>query len=193
MDIQGSDESASKYRNNTSVLAVIRREQPILDSPTSLFSSSNGADTLDSSPTSAMSLTLTGSPQTAETNSCTTSPTTISQASISPTSPDSRSPTTLYCRACSKNFTGSPQDARSNWRRHFRDTPRHNSTFGLKCPMLGCESKNSMRSDNLKGHLQGVHKMTSPSERQSVIEQCKLSAKGGGSIRKTRRRSHKKD
>lgn len=193
-DREQNCESAVKHWADTSVLAVVRREQPILDSPTSLFSTSNGAHTLDSSPTSAMSLTSTGSTHTAEVDSCTTSPTTKAQASISPTSLDSSNQTTLYCRACSKKFTGSLQDAKSNLRRHFRETPRHNSTFGLKCPMSECERKNRMRSDNLGMHLQNVHKMSSKSDRQCIIDQCKeLLAERADSFRKPRRRSSKKE
>ena len=211
---QQSNDSAVKHWVDTSVIAVIRREQPILDSTTSLFSTSNGADTLDSSPTSAMSLTLTGNSHTAELSSCTTSPATLSQTSVSPTSSDSSRIITLYCPECPESFTGIPQDARTNLQRHLKYSPRHNSNPGLKCPQPECETKNSMRPDNLGPHLQKFHKISSKPARQSIIdqskssanreissmsarqninEQWKLSAKGGDRIRKPRRRSNKKE
>lgn len=183
--------SAVKHWAGISVLAVIRREQPIVDSPTTLCSTSNGAHTLDSSPTSVMSLTSTGSTHTAEVDSCTTSPTIISQASISPTSPDPKNLTTLYCRACSRKFTGSPQDAKSNLRRHFRETRRHNKNAGLKCLQPECHTRPPMRQDNLEPHLLKVHKMSSPEERREAKEKSRLLAPkmdSDGTLRRRPRR-----
>lgn len=167
MDIQGSDESASKH-------------------------GSNGGHTLDSSPTSAMSLTSTGSTHTAEVDSCTTSPATISQASISPTSPKSRNQTTLYCRACSKKFTGSPQNAKSNLQRHRRESPRHNKYAGLKCLQPECHMRPPMRSDNLEPHLLNKHKISSPEERRKFKEDSRLLASRIDSDRTPRCRSRRR-
>lgn len=161
-----------------SVLAVIHQEQPILDSPMSLSSTSVGAMTLDSSPTSIMSWTSANSLLTTEVNSNTTSPTAISQGSISPTSPGFNAPTAsvVRCLACSKEFKGSLQDANSNLRRHLRTSSRHNKRAGLKCPQPECRNKHPMRSDNLVPHLLNVHNITPLSERQRIKKDCKLSA-----------------
>ena len=104
--------------------------------------------------------------------SSTTLPATESHISISPTSPDSITPKTsgVSCRACGKVFKGSPQDARSNYQRHLRESPRHNRNAGLKCPMPECANRNFMRSDNLRRHLKKVHRISSESERQSIIQ-----------------------
>ena len=104
--------------------------------------------------------------------SSTTLPATESHISISPTSPDSSTPTTsgISCMACSQMFRGSPTNARSNYLRHLRESPRHNSNAGLKCPLPECAERRSMRSDNLGTHLQRVHKMSLKSERQSIIQ-----------------------
>lgn len=190
-------ELAVKHWADTSVLAVIRREQPILDSPTSLFSTSSGGHTLDPSPTSEMSWTFTGSSLAAEVQSYTTSPTSGSQASISPTPPGFTTPlsSVVSCKSCSKDFKGSPQDAMSNLQRHLRTSLRHNKQGNLKCPLPECETKGPMRSDNMGPHLQNFHNMSSKSARQSIIDQCKCksSAKRGDSTSKSRRRPCKKE
>ena len=49
-----------------------------------------------------------------------------------------------------------------------------------------------MRSDNLGPHLQNFHKMTEKSDRQSIIKECKVSAKRVDSNGKPRRRSYRK-
>ena len=185
LDRQKSEESTVKHWSNSGVHAVMT-EQPMLDSPTSLFSSSTKADTLDSSPTSAMSWSSTTEPR-----SHTTSPTTTSEVSISPTSPNFSTPTTspVICRACSRVFKGSQQDATSNLRRHLRTSLRHNRTGNLKCPLPECRAKASMRSDNLGPHLLKFHKMSSSPERKKIIEDSRLSAMRVDSNGKIRRRS----
>lgn len=202
-DGQPSNESAGTHWPDAGVLAVIHRNQPILDSPNSLSSTSDGAGansgastskesgSLNSSPTSLMSWTSTGSSQTLEVSSQTTSPNTMLQESVSPTSPVSTTPTTSVasCRACSIEFKGSPQDATSNYRRHLRTSRRHNRKTGLKCPLPECREKGPMRTDNLGPHLHNVHKMSSSSARQSVIEKSKLSARRVDSDGVARRRS----
>lgn len=104
--------------------------------------------------------------------SSTTLPATEPHISISPTSPDfSAQPTSsVSCRACSRVFKGSPQDARANYQRHLRESPRHNRNFGLKCPMPECAKRKSMRTDNLGPHLQKFHSISSKSERQGIIQ-----------------------
>ena len=104
--------------------------------------------------------------------SCTTLPATEPHISISSTSPDSSTPTTsaIKCRACSKWFRGSSQDARANYQRHLRESPRHNRNSGLKCPMPECAKSKFMRSDNFQTHLQKVHRISSKSERQNIIQ-----------------------
>ena len=88
------------------------------------------------------------------------------------TSPDSSTPTTsgVSCRACSKVFEGSLQDARSKYQRHLRESPTHNRDAGLKCPMPECAKGNFMRSHNLRPHLRRVHRILSESEKQSIIQ-----------------------
>lgn len=104
--------------------------------------------------------------------SSTTLPATEPHISISPTSPDSSTPTTsgISCIACSRTFRGSPQDARSNYQRYLRESSRHNRNAGLKCPLPICAKRKSMRSDNLGRHLQKVHRMSPKSERQKIIQ-----------------------
>ena len=180
------DESTVNLCQNSSVLARVPREHPILDLPTSPSSTGNGGSALESSPDSVMSFTFTGSPQTSEFDSYTTSPTTISQASISPTSPDSSTQTTsgVSCKFCSRVFKGNPQDAASNLRRHLMQRK-------LKCPMPECETKDPMRSDNLGPHLQNFHKMSSKSERQDIIRERKVAARRVDSKGNPRRRCHR--
>lgn len=195
MDIEKSNKSAFNNRRDTSLLGVTRQEQPIFDSHTPSCSTSHGTDTQDSSPASEMSWTFTGSSLAAEVQSYTTSPTSGSQASISPTPPGFTTPlsSVVSCKSCSKDFKGSPQDAMSNLQRHLRTSLRHNKQGNLKCPLPECETKGPMRSDNMGPHLQNFHNMSSKSARRKVIEECKLSAKGGDSTSKSRRRSHKKE
>ena len=81
---------------------------------------------------------------------------------------------TLWCRACCKAFTGSPQNANSNLRRHLRESPRHNKNVGLRCPQPECRTRRPMRSDNLKSHLLLTHTIASASERQKILDECKL-------------------
>lgn len=178
---QRSNESAVQRLPNTSQHARMSVEQrTTLDPPTSPFPMGNEDGTSDSSPTSVMSWTFEGSSYTSEANSHTTSPTDISQASISPTSPDFNTPTSsgVSCSACSRTFKGSPQDARSNYLRHIRESPRHNPNAGLECPLPECRNRKRMRSDNLDPHLTKVHRMSSKPDRQKVIAQSKLSARG---------------
>ena len=192
LDRQQSNESAVQHWPNISELARMSGEHPTsLDTPTSPFSTSKEAGTPDSSPTSVMSSTFEGSSHTAEASSHTISPSDISQTSISPTSPDFNTPTfsVVSCRACGKTFKGSPQDARSNYQRHLRESPRHNPNAGLKCPLPGCSNRKRMRSDNLGPHLKKAHKMSSKPDRQMIIAQSKFSAKGINSDGVARRRS----
>lgn len=158
---------------------VTSPNQPAVDSPAPWSSVSNGAETPESSPTSVMSWTSTGSSKRPEDSTRTTSPTTMSPASTSPTSVAPNSPTTSVasCRACSLSFTGSPQDAKSNLQRHLRTSPRHNTNAGLKCPLPECRMRPRMRSDNLRQHLQRAHKMSSASERQVIIDESRSSAR----------------
>ena len=82
-------------------------------------------------------------------------------------------PTTTY-RARSFTFLGNPQDTISNYRRHIRTSPRHNRNTGLECPMPERKTKGPMRSDNFRPHLQHFHKITSESERQSMVKATML-------------------
>lgn len=157
---------------------VIHLNQPVLNSPAPWSSISNGAKTLEASPNSLMSWTPPGNSKRPEIGTQLTSPTALSQAS-SPTSLTPNTPTTsvVSCRACSRDFTGSPQDARSNLQRHLRTSPRHNTNAGLKCPLPECRVRPSMRSDNLGPHLKKIHKMLSSSERQVIIDESRLLAR----------------
>ena len=114
----------------------------------------------------------------AQVNSYMTLPTSKSQASISPTLPGFSTSTdsAVRCLACSMTFTGSPQDANSNLRRHLRTSRRHR-VAGLKCPIPGCQARGLMRSDNLGPHLQNHHKISSKSERVSIVQLSKQRAR----------------
>ena len=157
---------------------VIHLDQPVLYSPAPWSSISNGAKTLEASPNSLMSWTPPGSSKRPEIGTQLTSPTSSSQVS-SPTSLTPNTPTTsvVSCRACAKDFTGSPQDARSNLQRHLRTSRRHDTNAGLKCPLSECRVRPPMRSDNLGPHLTKVHKMLSSSEKQIIIDESRLLAK----------------
>ena len=159
-------------------------------------SKSDGTVSLEPSPNifmSPMSWTPTNSSHTAGASSYTSSPTNTSQASTSPTSPYPGTPTTpaIRCRACSLTFSGTPQDAMSNYRRHIRTSRRHNRKAGVKCPMPECAKNSPMRSDNLKGHLQNKHKMNSDVERQRYIDMAKESAMAADSHVRSRRTSRR--
>lgn len=172
-------EFSPKLSPDTRGFEAISPNQLVLDSPAPWSSISNGARTPDSSPTSDMSWTFTGSSMRPEVNTRGTSLTALSQASISPTSlaPDTPTSSVVSCRACSREFKGNPQDARSNLQRHLRNSRRHKTSAGLKCPQLECRIRPAMRSDNLGPHLQNFHKMSSPSKRKSIIDESKLSAR----------------
>ncbi len=86
-------------------------------------------------------------------------------------------PIVVRCQACSKEFKGSPVEANSNFRRHLRETPRHNKNAGLRCPQPECRTRRPMRSDNLKPHLMNIHRITSASERQRILDECRSSVK----------------
>lgn len=186
-----SIESALDARPGSSGSEVISPNQPDLYSPSPWSSISNKAMTLDSSPTSAMSCTSTGSSKRPELSSGNTSLTTSSQASVSPTSlaPNTPTTSTVSCRSCSTEFTGRQQDAKSNLQRHFRESHKHNKNAGRKCPLPKCRAKDPMRSDNLRPHLQNFHKL-SPSDTNDIIDQIKSSArrvdKGGIARRRPR-------
>lgn len=97
-----------------------------------------------------------------------------SQALISPDFSNATA-SGVSCPICFKEFKGNLEDAKSKLRRHLRSSPRHTRMYGLKCPMPECEKKNPMRSDNLEPHLQNFHKISSKSNRQSIIEHCRQS------------------
>ena len=165
-----------------------------LDSPTPWSSVSNAFVTLDSSSTGVMSWTPTHSSERTELSNQTTSLTTTpSQHSGSPTSPipDTPSTSVVSCPQCSIDFTGSPQDARSNYQRHLRETRRHNKEAGLKCPLPDCDTKPPMRSDNLAPHLRKQHGM-SQIQAQATATECKVSARRAKSHTAPRRRSRRK-
>ena len=171
-----SSESTIKQCLGNSALRGFRRRRPNLDSPTSSSCPSDGTRTLQSSPTSIRTWS-TETPRTETFSSQATSPATMSQGSISPTSaaPDT-SRIVVSCLACSKTFKGSLADARSNLQRHLRSSRRHNNReTGLKCPMPECCDKARMRSDNLSTHLHNMHKISSPEERQAIVQKCKAS------------------
>lgn len=171
-------ESAFELWPDTSELEVICPTQPLSDSPAPWYPTNNGARTLDSSQISDVRWRSTADSERPEVSTRPTSLTTLSQASISPTplTPNTPTTSTVSCRECSKDFTGSPQDARSNFRRHQRTSPRHNKNAGLKCPRPECRMKPPMRSDNLGPHLKKRHRMSS-SERSVAIDQSRLSAR----------------
>ena len=191
-DRQQSNAFALNLWPNTGGLVRVRRDHPFLNKPLpSLPSTSDGTGSLEPSPNSSMSWTPTNSSHTAGASSQTTSPTNTSQASASPISPTSGTSTSpvVRCRSCSKEFKGSLQDATSNYRRHLRTSRRHDKKAGLQCPMPECSKRRTMRSDNLRGHLQGKHKMSDGSERQKYIEFAKRASAtavdGNGSSRRT--------
>ena len=168
-----SPESAIKPWSHAHVSGVMHGEHTVLESPISMSSTTYGFDTPNSSPNDLISPISTNSSHTLDFGSQNTSPNLLSQDSISPTSPDSGNPTTYrFCRACTKEFKGSLEYAKSNYRRHLRESPRHNKNHGLKCPRPECSAKPPMRSDNLKGHLRNVHKLSSK-EALSIIDSCK--------------------
>ena len=176
-----SIESALDARPDSSGFEVISPNQPDLYSPSPWSSISNKAMTLDSSPTSAMSCTSTGSSKRPELSSGNTSLTTLSQAfaSVSPTSlaPNTPTTSTVSCPSCPKEFKGKrQQDAKSNLQRHIRGSHKHNKNAGRKCPLPKCRAKDPMRSDNLRPHLQNFHKL-SPSDTNDIIDQIKSSAR----------------
>ena len=109
----------------------------------------------------------------AQVNSYMTLPTTISQASIAPTSPGSSTPTdsAVRCDMCSIEFSGSWQDDSAKYRRHLRDVA------GLKYPMPKCQGKRYMQSDNLRRHLRDIHKISSITERENIIQVSKQHAR----------------
>lgn len=182
-----SIESASQPGSGVNGFEVITPNSPTLHSPAPWTPTSNEAREFDSSPTSAMSWVSTGSSERPEvstpTTSLTTSPT--SQAPDTPTTP------AASCLACSMIFTGSPQDAKSNYHRHLRTSRRHNKNAGLKCPLPECRMRAPMRSDNLGPHLQKKHKM-SQSERQALVEETRRSARRANSEGKSRRQSRRR-
>lgn len=190
-DRPNSIESALRLWPDISGFDVISSNQPVFDSPTPWSSTSDGARNLNCSPTSAMSWTSTDSSERPKFGTRTPSLTTLSQASISPSSLGPETPTSPFasCRECSRDFAGSPQDARSNLQRHLRTSPRHNKNAGLKCPLPECRMRRPMRSDNLGPHLQKFHKMSSSSDRQIVIDESKFSAGRVDSNGIARRRS----
>lgn len=78
----------------------------------------------------------------------------------------------------------------TNLRRHRKNSCRHNKEANLKCPMPECA--NLMRSDNLKGHLLGKHKMSDKSEIQKYIDMAKrLSGRGVDGNGRARRMSRR--
>lgn len=160
---------------NASVLAVICPRQPDIESPLSSVSVFNQAGTISSSPTSRASWTSASGSQSRTIGSSDTSPTVMSQMSTSPTIPALKSPATKvdYCQPCGQEFTGSPQNRRSNMLRHFRDSFRHNKDAGLRCPQQDCERTTPMRSDNLRQHLQKVHGLSSQAGLQDALRRSK--------------------
>ena len=188
-DRQQSNVFAVKQWPSTGGLSRVRRGHPILDKPLPpLPSPSDGTGSLEPSPNSSMSWTPTNSSYTAGVSSHTTSPTNASPASASPTSPSSGSPTVVRCRSCSLDFTG--KDALTNYRRHLRSSRRHDRKAGLRCPLPECN--HVMRSDNLRSHLQGKHKISDEQERHMYIEMAKktsaVAVDGNGRTRRNSRR-----
>ena len=171
---------------------VISPSQLFLNSPAPWSSVSNRPMTFESSPTSAMSWVSTGSSKRPDVSTGTNSLTASSQSPFSPTSQAPETPTTsvISCLSCSKVFAGSPQDARSNLQRHLRESRRHNKNAGRKCPRPECVLRSPMRSDNLRQHLQNLHKMTL-SEANVVIDEIKASARRVENGGIGRRKSHK--
>lgn len=163
--------------------------QEVLDSPAPWSSISNGACTIESSPSSAMSWPSTDSPMTPGVG---TQPVPLTNLSQGPPAPPSLAPSTpatsvTSCKSCSLVFAGSPQDARSNLQRHLRTSQRHNKNEGLRCPHPECRTRPPMRSDNLGPHLKKKHRM-SPLEIQHAVQESRLSARKGKSDETTRRR-----
>ena len=172
-DRQQPNGSTAEHSTHTNMFTAVRCKE-MLDSPRPVFLPSDGEGSLDSSPTSFISGTCTESLQTTDSSSPNTSPATMSQDS---TPPGSQAPDTpVRCRACDLNFTGSPQDAKSNLQRHLRTSKRHNNkSTGLKCPMTECRDKPRMRGDNLSPHLLNTHKISSPVERREIVQKCRAS------------------
>ena len=140
--------------------------------------------TFDSSPTSVMSYVSTGSSKRPDVNTGIDSLTASSQA------PETSTISVTSCLSCSKVFAGSSQDAEFNLQRHLRESRRHNKNAGRKCPQPECVLKTPMRSDNLRQHLQNLHKM-SLSEANVVIDEIKASARRVENGGIAQRRSHK--
>lgn len=177
-DSGNSIQSGLTFWSETSEFEVISPSQPNLDSPAPWSSISNDVRTPLSSPTSAMSWKSMGSSKRPEFSTRPTSLTTLSQASFSPTSLTPNTPTTFVasCPACSRKFTGSPQDARSNLQRHLRTARRHNKDAGLKCPEPECVTRRPMRSDNLGQHLWKYHRKSTP-ERRAIMDESRSLAR----------------
>lgn len=176
---------------DSSGFEVISPSQPVFNSPAPLSSVSNRAMPFDFSPTSAMSGISTDSSKRPDVSTETSSLTAWSQSPFSPTSLAPETPTTsvVSCSSCSKVFKGSPQDAQSNLTRHYRESRRHNKNAGRKCPQPECVSRTPMRSDNLRQHLQNLHKL-SLSEANVIIDEIKASARRVDNGGIARRRSH---
>ena len=64
---------------------------------------------------------------------------------------------TTYCDECFKPFTGTPQDRKSNLKRHKLTTKGHGKGATYKCSFPGCPAL-YRRTDYLKKHLRKVHK-----------------------------------
>lgn len=172
-------EFSTKLSPDTSGFEVISPNQLVLDSPAPWSSISNGARTPDSSPTSDMSWTFTGSSERPEVSTRGTSLIASSQASICPIWLASNTLTNslVSCRACDRNFKENPQDLESNMQRHLRYPLKHNTSAGLRCPQSECRRRPAMRSENLGPHLQNFQEMSSASERTVIIDESKLSAR----------------
>lgn len=173
LDKYHSIDASTNRWPDTSVLAIIRPDRTLLKSSPPASSHSCGSST-NSSPTSLTSLDSTMSLSGDTLASSLTSPTAMSQSSMSPTSPTFPMPNTeiAYCQLCPATFRGTPQHRRSNLQRHMRTSKIHSGYARFKCPEPGCSSR-LMRTDNLGKHLQTMHGLSSPIQKNDAIRRSR--------------------
>ena len=152
---------------NTSVLSVIQPVQSVFESPTSMFFDIHESNIRD---TSAIITTQASVNASQKIGSSSPSATISQDFTISPSAVLAISTSEEgYCQSCSKTFMGTPQNRKSNLRRHYRTSRHHNKDGVFKCPKPGCNSKHK-RTDNLSKHLRETHRLLSREERREAIK-----------------------
>ena len=168
---------ASGYGIGPRALTLGRPSDLSLSSPTSRSLRSTGIHTVGSSPTSLRTGISMSTSQDGEFSTRMTSPTSVSQASISPTSPASNVSTThveLHCPKCGDKFCGKPANANKNLKRHLETSSKHNENPGVDCPQPDCSARPS-RADNLRSHLIRKHGLFSQEVEQAIKKSKRMS------------------